>query len=145
MKKIILLILGAILIGGIFSLYMFNDLEKTVALVTSTADEVTLFQVGVFKEEKHALEYQKNFTASLIYDDKDYYRVIVAAYADDDCIQRIALYFKNQQITFYQKKIKVDKEFFSSLQKYEKLLTQSNDEVIPGVNKEILKELEKFL
>lgn len=146
MKKIAIVILLGVLVGVSFAIYMFSDVEKSVAAVMSDDYIVTAFQIGVYSVYDNALNASKTHTNSYIYHDEDKYRVFLAIYQDQEIISLLENYYSNENINVYLKKMSANNEFIDELKKYEQLLKQSgNLETYLKANKNILKVFEDTL
>ena len=140
MKKILITIIGALSIGGIFAIVIFKNIDKDVELAIKTEDVVTFFQVGVFKQEENALNFMKKYNSAIIIKDQDYFRVIIAILINNEAIEKEKAFFDSLGIEYYLKKENINnEEFISKLKEYEELLISSSDETYNTINKKILK------
>ena len=77
MKSYLKIIIGAVLIGGLFAYLFYRDINDSVVALTNKEYEISLFQLGVFKDYDNAINYQNNFGSTIIYEDNEgYFRVI---------------------------------------------------------------------
>ena len=77
MKSYLKIIIGAVLIGGLFAYLFYRDINDSVVALTNKEYEISLFQFGVFKDYDNAINYQNNFESTIIYEDNEgYFRVI---------------------------------------------------------------------
>lgn len=144
MKKNFLIIFGAILCGAVISLILFNKIDKKIKL-NESQDLVTVFQVGVYKNEVNAKAALKKY-GGIIHVDNDYYRVYVAAYQNDVIIQKMKNYYDAKGIEYYLRKVKTDNEYIKTINKYEKLLQNSSDQSIyNNLNKLLIEQLESHI
>ena len=140
MKKILITIIGALSIGGIFAIVIFKNIDKDVELAIKTEDVVTFFQVGVFKQEENALNFMKKYNSAIIIKDQDYFRVIIAILINNEAIEKEKAFFDSLGIEYYLKKENINNEkFINKLKEYEQLLISSSDETYNTINKKILK------
>ncbi|MBR1413836.1 MAG: hypothetical protein IJ574_04120 [Bacilli bacterium] len=140
MKKVLITILVAVLVGSLFAVYVFKNIEEGIALTTSN-NEVTAFQVGVFSNYDNALKQANNFKSSIVVHDDNYYRVFIAMYHDEKIIKLMQDYY--QDISIYLKRISVSDEFLTKLAKYESLINTSKLDNYDEVNQSILNEYNK--
>ena len=106
---------------------------------------ITVFQVGVFKNKVNALSEAKKYNG-IVHEDKDYYRVYIAAYQNEKIISKMKKYYDDNGVAIYLKKIKAEDDYLNTINKYEKLLQNSNDEEIyPNLNKLLINKLEEYL
>lgn len=143
MKKNILLILMAIFSGILFTALVFIKVNNV--LKNNEEATVTVFQVGVYKNEVNALSAAKKY-GGIVHQEEDYYRVYIAAYQDEDIINKMKNYYKESGISYYLRKIEANKEYLLTINKYEKLLQNSNDDSIyQNLNNLLIKKLEEYL
>ena len=139
MKTYLKVVIGAIIIGGIFAYFFYKDISKEVIALTNKNYEVSLFQVGVFKNQDNALNYQNNFDCLIIYEDGDYYRVLVGiAYHEENKV-KLESFLTNKGVDYYIKKVKMNEKFIKSLENYETVMLKTDkEEVINNINKAML-------
>lgn len=141
MKTYLKIILGAVVIGGVFAYFFYKDINASVRAITNKENNLSIFQVGVFKSEENAINYQSNLPNSIIYqDDSGYYRVIVGVAYHEENKVKLEGYFSNKGIEYYIKEIKVSDEFIEKLSNYETVIIKSDkEEVIDNINVAMLK------
>ena len=146
MKTYLKIILGAVLVGSLFAYLFYKNISSEVVAITNKEYEITLFQAGVFKSYDNAQNYQNNFDASIIYEDDGYYRVIIGiAYHEENKV-KLESFFTSKGINYYEKEIKMNEEFTSSLTNYELVLIESTeDKVINNVNNSMLQLFLSYL
>lgn len=139
MKSYLKVVIGAIIIGGVFAYFFYKDISSEVVALTNKNYEVSLFQVGVFKSQDNALNYQNNFEYSVIYEDDGYYRVLVGiAYHEENKV-KLEAFFTNRGVDYYVKKVKMNENFVKSLENYETVMIKTEkEEVINNLNKAML-------
>ena len=139
MKTYLKVVIGAVIIGGVFAYFFYKDISEEVIALTNKNYEVNLFQVGVFKNRDNALNYQDNFASSIIYEDGDYYRVLVGiAYHGENKV-KLEAFLTNRGVDYYIKKVKMNEEFIKSLENYETVMLKTDkEEVINNINKAML-------
>ena len=146
MEVYLRIVIGAILIGGVFAYLFYKDISSEVIAITNKEYEVNLFQAGVFKNKDNAINFQNNFKESIIYEDGEYFRVIIGlAYHEENKV-KLESYFTTNNINYYIKTIKMNEEFVSSLTNYELVMIELNEpEVIDNVNSSMLKSFLTYL
>ena len=146
MKSYLKIILGAVLVGSLFAYLFYKDISSEVVAITNKEYEITLFQAGVFKSYDNAQNYQNNFDASIIYEDDGYYCVIIGiAYHEENKV-KLESFFTSKGINYYEKEIRVNEEFTSSLTNYELVVIESTeDKVINNVNNSMLQLFLSYL
>lgn len=133
MKAYLKIVVGAIFLGGILAFLYYKDLKEEVIAVTGEAQKVSIFQVGVFKDESNANNYALKYPSAQIYEDEGLYRVIIAVTISN--IEKLKEYFKTAGIDYYLKEAIVDKNIVSELQKYDEILSKTDKkEVIDKIN-----------
>ena len=147
MKSYLKIIIGAILIGSLFAYLFYKDIFDSVEALTNKEYEISLFQFGVFKNYDNALNYQKNFASTIIYeDDEGYFRVIGGVAYHKENVVKLEAYFTNKKYEYYIKKIKVTEDFTNMLTNYETIMIKTDkDEVIDNINNSMLELLITYL
>lgn len=135
MKKKILLVLFSIGAGILFTFFILNK-ENIYA---KEQYNIYAFQTGAFENYDNALKQLKNLPSGIIKKDNDLYKVYVAIYKNIDIVNKMIVYFENNNINIYLKSIKVNKEFYNNLENYEKIIQNSDDiNVYNKINQSIL-------
>lgn len=145
-KKYLKILVFAICLGGIIAYFFYKDINKEVKAITKKEEIVNLFQVGVFKSYNNALEFSKVFNSSYIYENDGYYRVIIAASYSKEALVKLESLYKNKDINYYLKEIRVNKKFIEKLKNYEKVIIKSNkEEIIDNVNNSVLNLFDSYI
>ena len=140
MKKYLKVLLFSVAIGGVFAYFFYRDINKEVRAISKKEEVVTIFQTGVFKDYDNALEFSKTFASSIIYEDNDYYRVIIALTYHEDVKTKLEVMYTNKEINYYLKEIRVSKDLIEKISKFESIILKCDkEEVIDNVNNSILK------
>ena len=140
MKKYLKVLLFSVAIGGVLAYLFYQDINKEVRAISKKEEVVTIFQTGVFKDYDNALEFSKTFASSIIYEDNDYYRVIIALTYHEDVKTKLEVMYTNKEINYYLKEIRVSKDLIEKISKFESIILKSDkEEVIDNVNNSILK------
>lgn len=140
MKSYLKIIIGAVLIGGLFAYLFYRDINDSVVALTNKEYEISLFQFGVFKDYDNAINYQNNFESTIIYEDNEgYFRVIGGIAYHEENVVKLEAYFTNKHYEYYIKKIKVTENFTDMLVNYETIMIKTDkEEVIDNINNSML-------
>ena len=140
MKTYMKILIFSVLIGTVIAIIFYKDIKREVNAIIKKDDIIYLFQVGVFKSEENALEFQENYDYSIIYNDKEYYRVVIGVSTSKDAKEILTNYFNKYFDDYYIKEVKASKSLINELVAFEiVLLKTSKDEVISSINKSMLK------
>ena len=145
MKKILIIILVAILMGSAFAIYFLNGISKTIEQSVND-NKVYAFQVGVFSVYENAKNLASSYDNAYVYQDEDKYRVFLAIYRDPEIISYMSNYYEDNNVSVYLKNINPNNKFLEELNKYETLLKQSDDKTnYINANKNILAKFRETL
>ncbi len=101
-----------------------------------------VLQIGVFESYENALQKQKEFPTSIIYNDSNFYRVLIGASTSLESLDKVKKILDEKNIYYYEKEITdvfLEKEIVSS---YNLLLEQANEkESILLLNQKILETM----
>lgn len=125
MKKNLIIILFALICGVVVTAFIFLKLSNNL----KEDNMITVFQVGVYKNEINALSEAKKYNG-IVHKEDGYFRVYIAAYQNNEIINKMKGYYDEIGTSYYLRKIKTDEEFLTTISKYEKLLQNSNDKSI---------------
>lgn len=140
MKKYFKIILIAVVIGSLIAFFFYKDINNEVKAITNKDETIYLFQAGIFKNYENARSFADNFFASIVYQDGEYYRVIIGISYTMDVKVKLEEYFHNKNIEYYLKTCHINKEFIEKIKNYEKILLKSQkDEVINNIINSTLK------
>lgn len=131
MKKYFGVIIFSILLGGLFTFYFLtlnNPNEEIYALEVFNSKDLNL-------ANNKSLEYKN----SMVLEQTDGFHVILAIYNNLDLINKMLVYYEDNNIDVYLKRIDCNKEFLSKLNKYEDIINNiDNINIYEDVNKNIL-------
>ena len=143
MKKIIIIISTALLLGCLLTFLVFKNNEvraqKNNSLITAKA-----FQIGVYNEENNALKIAIRNNGLVIKED-DKYRVYVAIIYNEETVTKIAKYFNNIELSYYIKEVTIPTYTYEKVKIYEELINKSNPDTYNTILKDILKVYEGVL
>jgi len=134
MKKNLILVTLSVILGIAFTFFVLNK-ENTYAMEEYL---VYAFQVGAFEKEDYAIEYSKTLPSSIIKKEEGLYKVYTAIYKDIDIINKMVVYFEDNNINIYLKSISINKEFNTLLTNYEEIIKKSENNIYDKVNQSIL-------
>lgn len=146
MKKYLKVILLAILIGVIIAFFFYKDINKEVKAITNKTENIYLFQVGVFKNLDNAKTFANTFKTNLVFQNDDYYRVITAISYNEEAKIKMEAFYQNQEINYFIKEMKVNKDLIKKISNYETVLIKSNnEEVINNIMNSILLLFDSYI
>ncbi|MBQ8902289.1 MAG: hypothetical protein IJY87_04390 [Bacilli bacterium] len=135
MKKKILFAIFSIVAGITFTFFFLNK-EDTFAKEEYL---IYAFQVGAFEKYDNAVNFSNSLPSSIIKKEGNLYKIYVAMYKDIDIVNKMIVYFENNDINIYLKNLNVSKNFYNDLLNYETLIKNSEDiHVYNKVNQSIL-------
>ena len=146
MKKTLLTILGAILVGVGLGLCFFKKFDTNIEALATSVKSIYAVQVGVYKNIDNAKDVA-NKMGGIVVLDNDYYRVYIDIIKDKEILNSREEYYKNNNINYYLKIINPSKEFITKLDDYEIILknTSISADKIRIVREKILKEYQNEL
>ncbi len=143
MKRYLIIILLAILIGGGIAYFVFNKVVfKDDEILSSSS--VMAFQVGVFSNYSNALKVA-NKNNGIVVLDNDLYRVYVAILNDKEAINKVSEYYKRIGLNYYLKEINVKKDFIIDIKDNEELIKKSDEETYTTINLDVLRKYQELL
>lgn len=146
MKKTLLTILGAILVGFGLGLFFFKKFDTNIEALATSVKSIYAVQVGVYKNIDNAKDVANKMEGIVVLDN-DYYRVYIDIIKDKEILNLREEYYKNNNINYYLKIINPSKEFITKLDDYEIILknTSISADKIRIVREKILKEYQNEL
>ncbi len=139
MKKYGKVILLAALMGSVMAFLFYKDISKEVRAVIKREEVVNVFQVGVFQSYDNASNFAKTFPSSYIYKDGEYYRVIVAICYSNEVKEKLDAIYKEREVSYYIKSVRINKEFIEKISNYEKVIIKTQkSEIVDNINNSIL-------
>jgi hypothetical protein len=135
MKKKIILSIISIFAGAFFTYFILNK----DYFYAKEKYNLYVFQTGAFSDYENAKKYAKTMPSSMIYYDNFLYRVYIAIYKDIDLMNKMLVYFENNNIHIYIKNIEVSKDLYNNIDSYENILKNTDEnKVFNKVNQSIL-------
>lgn len=143
MKKMIIVVLVAIMLGGGIAYYLFNNVILKSDDITKEK-VVNAFQVGAFTNYDNALRVAQRDNGLVVFDE-DIYRVYVAILNDDEAILKLSAYYESIGLEYYLKPIYVSEEFVKEIKDNEELLKVSSSDTYVTINSDVLSKFEEML
>ena len=135
MKKLIPYVCSLAL-GLIFGFLLFQDAKFNIKEVFADNLRVTAFQLGVFNNEKSALDLKKKYDGAIVMQDEDVYRVYYSILTNDKVIAKMEEYLTNKKISYYLKSFVVkDASLIKAINEYEGTMAEGSETVLVSVNK----------
>lgn len=143
MKKSLLSFILAVCLGTFFAFLLYKNMNASIKTVENKTNELTFFQVGVFKNYENALNCQKDYDG-IIEKEEDMFRVYISILKSDTAVKAMVEYFKKNNISYVLKNKNVDNQtFLKELNSYEELIIATQkSETYDAINKKILKDYE---
>ena len=141
MKKVLLILLSAILLGSGLAYLMFN---KIVLNDKEETKIVKAFQIGVYSNYDNALKIAERNNGVVIMDDS-LYRVYVAILSDKEAINKVKRYYDKIGLNYYLKEINVSKEFIKEIKEDEELIKRGNSDTYKIINLDVLNKYKELL
>lgn len=138
--KVFLIALGIGMVVAFFLSYKFQD---NVAFAINS--KITIFYVGTYNNYEDAQSKSNKYTHSFIYNNKGIYKVVIGVYKDNNVIDLMSSYFFDQNISFYQEKLKVDSTFLKEISQYESLIKSSDTSYYDVINASLLDLFQEYL
>lgn len=141
MKKKMIVIMLALVIGGSIAYFMFSRryLEEDKNVV-----KVSAFQVGVFTSYDNALKVADR-NNGIVVTDNDVYRVYVSILSSREAVDKMREYYDSIGLHYYLREIEVNDEFLNSIKNTEELLIMSNSDTYNIINLNVLNKYEEIL
>lgn len=143
MKKVLVVIACACLVGGFLAYFIFNKIVIKDSGVENTKI-VNAFQVGAFTNYDNALRVADRNNGIVVNEEK-IYRVYVAILYDEDAVEKLSNYYQDIGLNYYLRKISVSSDFVDSISTSEELLIRSNSDTYTAINTSVLSKYEEML
>lgn len=138
MKKVIITVVSALLVGSIFGILYFKNTKENIAEALSLDNEVIAFQVGVYRNLENATKEVTKYPSGTIITDGEFYRIFIAISNNEEVTNKLKEYYESKKINYYLKSIVLSDDFMSTFLNYQEVLlkTTSYDEI----NSKMMKE-----
>lgn len=142
MKKILIMFLSAVVLGGCIAYFIFNK----VIIKTQNDDVVVAkaFQIGAFTNYDNAVRVAER-NNGIVVSDEDVFRVYVAVLYDDKAIKRLESYYDDIGLNYYLKEVLVTDEFVNSISSSEDMLIDSSSDTYSIINLNVLNKYKEML
>lgn len=142
MKKGIIIILIAVMLGGGFAYYLFNNIVVKEKDTDKTM--VNAFQVGAFTSYDNAIRVAERDNG-IVVKDEDIFRVYVAILYDKEAVNKLGDYYNKIGLNYYLRPIYVSNSFIEEIKDNEELLKVSSTETYVTINSDVLSKYEEML
>ncbi len=143
MKKKLLIVLCALLVGGVSAFYLFNK----VVVKKDNDDGYVMakaFQIGAFTKYDNAVRVA-DLHNGVVISDEAVYRVYVAVLNDPDAVLKLQKYYEEIGLNYYLKDVLVSSKFVKDIKISEEMLNKSSSDTYDTINGEILKIYREML
>ncbi|MDD2203625.1 MAG: hypothetical protein PHT75_04950 [Bacilli bacterium] len=146
MKKILVPLISAIVIGLILGKYLFSQYEKKVDTVFQDDERIYVLQQGVYSTAENAGKYTSNLDYYIVHHDDKYYRVYVAITHNKNNVDILEEYYISKGNDIYVRELTTNNlEFLELLKQYDLLLQSSGDNELLQIEKQVLSKYEELI
>lgn len=142
-KKVFISIFLCLAIGSLSAFFLYKS-YKNEEIIASTFKEKNIYflQIGAFREYKNVDIFSKTLPNYLVSEEDDLYIIYVGITMDKANLDKLLnLYNKKGFSTFTKVKTIKNTKFLNMLEKYDALLSESEDyDMIININKQVLKD-----
>lgn len=144
MKKVLVAVMLAIIVGGGLSFYFLKDLKFNGIALNEGTVSAKAFQVGVFTSYDNASNVADR-NNGIVVADENVYRVYVAITSNKEVLRKLEEYYKSIGLRYYLKEISVSKTFDDNVEIYEEMILKSSVETYTTINLDVLHEYQENL
>ena len=145
MKKILLSIMCAIILGSVFGFIIYKRFYNKEELVSSMINkQVYAFQIGVFESIDNANKLKNKYDGVIVLDNSKY-RVYVALTSSLDTLSILKNYYNDLGISYYIKQINVSDSILDLINSGDEMILLTDKDNYKAIIKNVLKEYEKSL
>jgi len=147
MRKILVPLISAIVIGLILGKYLFSQYEKKVDTVFQTDETIYVLQQGVYSTSENVEKYTSTLDYYIVHHDDKYYRVYVAITHNKDNVDILEEYYMSKGNDIYVRELTTNNlEFLELIKQYDLLLQSSSGEnELLQIEKQILSKYEELV
>ena len=146
MRKILVPLISAIVIGLILGKYLFSQYEKKVDTVFQDDERIYVLQQGVYSTAENAGKYTSNLDYYIVHHDDKYYRVYVAITHNKNNVDILEEYYISKGNDIYVRELTTNNlEFLELLKQYDLLLQSSGDNELLQIEKQVLSKYEELI
>lgn len=142
-KKVFISIFLCLAIGSLSAFFLYKSYKSEEVIATTFKNKNVYFlQVGAFKEYKNVDTFSKTLPNYLVSEENNLYIIYVGISMRKDNLDKLTkLYNERGFTTFTKVKTIKSTKFLNILEKYDALLSESNDyDMIININKQVLKD-----
>ncbi|MDD4298257.1 MAG: hypothetical protein PHS98_01310 [Bacilli bacterium] len=147
MKRILIPLCSAIIIGLILGKYFFSQYENKINPVFKDDETIYVLQQGVYSTMENVEKYTTKLDYYIVHHDGEYYRVYVAITHNKNNINRLEEYFIKRGNDIYVRELLTNNmEFLEILKQYDLLLqSSSGDNELIQIEKQVLSKYEELV
>lgn len=147
MKRLLLPLISAIVIGLVLGKYFFSQYEKKVDPVFQSDETIYVLQQGVYSSSENVKKYTTKLDYYVTDHDGEYYRVYVAITHNKNSVKRLEEYFISKGNDIYVRELTSNNaEFLEVLKQYDLLLESgSGDAELLQIEKQVLSKYEELV
>lgn len=134
MKKKLGMMLLVIVLGFLFTFFVLNK----QSIYAKEEYSVYAFQVGAFENKDNATKLLSKLPSGIVITDKNLYKVYMTICKDTDIVNKMVVYLEKNGYNIYLKSLKVSKNFYETLDSYEKILSSAQESSYNKINQSIL-------
>lgn len=137
MKKTLKIVLFSCLVGTFLAGAFFLSVKEKANAKNKPI--LYAFQVGVFKNKDNANNFKNKYPTAKVFWDSEYYRVFIGVTSKNkDVLETL---FNTQNYSYYIKELDIAEEIELQIEKYDELLSKTNDENKALIIKNMLESL----
>ena len=147
MKKLIVPLFSAIVIGLVLGKYFFSQYEDKIDTAFKNDEKIYVLQQGVYSTMDNAKKYTTKLDYYIVDHDDKYYRVYAAITYNKNNVERLEGYFVSKGNDIYVRELSTNNlEFLELLKQYDLLLeSSSGDNELLQIEKQILSKYEELV
>lgn len=143
MKENVKLFLIALILGMAIAFFLSFKFKDQVAFAINPT--VTYFYVGSYNNLDAASKVSQNYPNSVIYQDKDIYKIVIGVFSEDNVVDLMSSYFEDKGISFNRGSMSVDNAFLGEISNYELLIKSSDPSYYESINESILNLFREYM
>lgn len=129
MKRLIIIMIAAIILGGISGKILFSKYQDIDKYIFNSEKKVYFLEEGVYSSKKSLENNTKDITPKLVVKDNDKYYVYVGITKNIDNANKIKKIYTDKGYSIYQKEKNItDSEFLSNVEQFDILIESTKKE-----------------
>lgn len=129
MKRLIIIMIAAIILGGISGKILFSKYKDIDKYIFNSEKKVYFLEEGVYSSKKSLENNTKDITPKLVVKDNDKYYVYVGITKNIDNANKIKKIYTDKGYSIYQKEKNItDSEFLSNVEQFDILIESTKKE-----------------